>query len=80
MVEGSVMTISNKLFVCPNCGEKSLWLHKKTYENVVIALCSNCRLSYSFESTNKVVDGQEDILKEFKTSYGKTYGKKPIYV
>ena len=35
--ESGSLEITSKLFVCPKCGKQSFSIHRKTYENIVIA-------------------------------------------
>jgi transcription elongation factor Elf1 len=58
-----------KLFVCPECGEQNLSIHRKTYENVIIVFCSSCRLISSFEPSKEAYYDLNNAWEEFTSNY-----------
>ena len=67
--ESGSLEITGKLFVCPKCGKQSFSIHKKTYENIVIAFCDNCHLNSSFEPSREANYDINRSWEEFAANY-----------
>jgi transcription elongation factor Elf1 len=63
------LEITSRLFVCPECGKESFSIHRKTYENIVIAFCDNCHLNSSFEPSREANYDAKRSWEEFAANY-----------
>ena len=66
------LVVSTKLFVCPQCGNESLSVIRKTYEQTIIAFCSNCNLNSSFEPSMEAYYDMNKAVEEFTAKFKKT--------
>jgi hypothetical protein len=67
--ERCVFSMSGKLFVCPECGKHKLYLHRKTYEQIIIVCCDSCHFNSSFEPSKEAYYDENEAWKEFKAKY-----------
>jgi transcription elongation factor Elf1 len=67
--ESGSVEITSRLFVCPKCGKQSFSIHRKTYENIVIAFCGNCHLNSSFEPSREANYDPNRSWEEFAANY-----------
>jgi len=66
------LVVSSKLFVCPQCGNQSLSVIRKTYEQTIIVFCSNCHLNSSFEPSMEAYYDIDKAWEEFTAKFKKT--------
>jgi len=71
---------TGKLFSCPRCGKETLLLHKKTYEPVTLASCSNCRFNSSFEPSKEAYYDLNKAWEELIANYKRARTKNEIFV
>ena len=64
-----------RLFVCPQCGQETLWIHLQTYEELVQAFCNNCHLNISFKPSKEACHDSTKTWEELKANYDKTHPK-----
>ncbi len=48
-----------------------LYVHRKTYEHIIIVSCDGCHFSSSFEPSKEAYYGDDEIWKEFTANYRK---------
>jgi transcription elongation factor Elf1 len=70
------LVVSSKLFVCPKCGNQSLSVIRKTYEQTIIVFCSSCNFNSSFEPSIEAYFDVKKSWQEFTASYKKAQGTK----
>jgi predicted RNA-binding Zn-ribbon protein involved in translation (DUF1610 family) len=70
-----VFTNGKALFLCPKCGEQTLWIHRKTYDEGTIVFCVNCKLNVSFTPSKEATFDPNLIYKEFMVEYKNTSKK-----
>ena len=63
------LVVSSKLFVCPQCGNQSLSVIRKTYEQTIIVFCNNCHLNSSFEPSIDAYFDPNKCWEEFTAKY-----------
>jgi transcription elongation factor Elf1 len=66
------LVVSSKLFVCPQCGNESLSVIRKTYEQTIIVFCSNCHINYSFEPSMEAYYDINKAVEEFTAKFKNT--------
>ena len=72
------LVVSSKLHVCPKCGNESLSVIRKTYEQTIIVFCSNCHLNYSFEPSIEAYFDMNRAVEEFSAKFKKTNNKEKV--
>jgi hypothetical protein len=64
-----LIATSNAMFVCPQCANTTLSIHRKTYERSVIAFCTNCHLNSAFSPSKEAFFDTQLTYKEFIAQY-----------
>jgi hypothetical protein len=63
------ITTDDTLFICPQCSQPALAIHRKTYEKTVIFFCTNCRLTETYEPSKKAYLDPQLSWQEFTTKF-----------